>query len=66
VKLAATDADVASAEDWKGQRILKEAPQRALVIVAIDANDAHQVGYHVDCHLRPVDLGLDCKFTCGG
>ena len=44
----------------------KEAAQGALAIVALYANDAHQVGYHADRHLRPEDLGLNRKFTRGG
>ena len=66
MKLAATNADIASAKDRKGQRILQKTPQRALTIVAIYANDTHQIGYDADCHLRPVYLGLDRKLTRGG
>ena len=65
MQLAASNADIASAKDRKGQRILKEASQWALMIVAIYANYSHEVGYDADCHLRPIDLGLDSKLARG-
>jgi hypothetical protein len=64
VQLAAP-ADIASAKDRKGQRILKEASQCALMIVAIYANYSHEVGYDADRDLRPMDLGLDRKLARG-
>jgi glutamine synthetase adenylyltransferase len=66
VVLAATDANVASAKDRKSQRILQQAAQRALAIIAIHTNDAHQIGYDTDCRLRPEDLGLDRKLVRTG
>lgn len=65
MELAAADADIASAKDRKGQRILQHATQRTLAIVALHTNDTHQIGYHTDCRLRPEDLGLDRKLIRG-
>src|SRR5882757_2374186 len=43
VQPASPDADVASAKERERERILQQAPQRESMIVALDADDPHEI-----------------------
>ena len=66
VKLAPADTHVAATEDRKSERVLEKTSQRCFMIVAVDADDAHQIGDDTNCRFGAVDFGLDGKFIGGG
>src|SRR5262249_27366171 len=63
VKLTAADAHVATVEDRKRKRILEQTSERRFVIVAVDADDTHQVGDHANRGLGAIYLGLNGEFV---
>jgi acetolactate synthase regulatory subunit len=44
MKLTPSDTNIASIEDRKRERVLQETSQRGFIVVAVDADDAHQIG----------------------
>src|SRR6202040_4388634 len=44
----------------------QETSQRSFMVIAVGADDAHQIGDHTNRRLRAVDLGLYRKFVGGG
>src|SRR5580704_759982 len=66
MKLTPSDANIASSEDRKRERILQETSQRGFMVIAVDADDEHQIGDHTNRRLRAVDLGLYRKLVGGG
>src|SRR5712671_5854430 len=66
MKLTPSDTHIATAEVWKRERVLQKTSQRGFMVIAVDADDAHQIGDHTNRRLRAVDLGLYCKFVGGG
>src|SRR6266852_6718144 len=66
MKLTPSDANIATVEDRKRERLLQKTSQRSFMVIAFDADDAHQIGDHTNCRLRAVDLGLYRKLVGGG
>src|ERR1700719_241633 len=66
MKLTPSDANIASIEDRKRERVLQETSQRGFMVIAVDADDEHQIGDHANRRLRAVDLGLYRKLVGGG
>ncbi len=66
MKLTPSDTHIASIEDRKRERVLQETSQRGFMVIAVDADDEHQIGDHTNRRLRAVDLGLYRKFVGGG
>src|SRR6202035_2590139 len=66
MKLTPSDTNIASIEDRKRERVLQETSQRSFMVIAVDADDEHQIGDHTNRRLRAVDLGLYRKFVGGG
>src|SRR6516165_2531925 len=60
------DTHVAPTEDRKSERILEKTSQRCFMIVAVDADHAHQINDDTHRRLGAVDFGLDGKFISGG
>jgi hypothetical protein len=56
VQRVAPNAHVPAAEQRKHQRVLEQAVQRIEVVVAVDADDAHEVGDDADRRLGAEDL----------
>jgi hypothetical protein len=66
MKLTPSNANIATVEDRKRERVLQKTSQRGFMVIAVDADDAHQIGDHTNRRLRAVDLGLYRKFVGRG
>ena len=66
MKLTPTDTHIAAVEDRKRERVLQKTSQRGFMVIAVCADDEHQIGDHTNRRLRAVDLGLYRKFVGGG
>src|SRR5258708_39438664 len=66
MKLTPSDTNIASIEDRKRERVLQETSERGFMVIAVGADDGHQIGDHTNRRLREVDLGLYRKFVGGG
>ena len=66
MKLASADAHVAAIEDRKSERVLEKTSERCLIVIAVDANNTHEIGDDTNCRFGAVDLGLDGKFISSG
>src|SRR3984893_9729723 len=66
MKLTPSDTNIASVEDRKRKRVLQETSERGFMVIAVGADDEHQIDDHTNRRLRAVDLGLYRKFVGGG
>ena len=66
MKLAPADAHVAAIEDRKSERVLEKTSQGCFMVVAVDADDAHQIDDDTNRRFGAVDFGLDGEFISGG
>src|SRR5262245_7287676 len=62
VQLSPPDAHITAVEDRQRERILQQASERSFVIIAFDADDAHEIGNDAHRGLGAKDLRLDCEF----
>src|ERR1700756_5024349 len=62
VQLSPPDAHIAAVEDRQRERILQQASERSFVIIAFDADHAHEICDHAHRGLGAKDLRLDCEF----
>src|SRR5258705_9125852 len=65
MKLTPSDANIATVEDRKRERVLQKTSERGFMVIAVDADDAHQIGDHTNRRLRAIDLGLYRKLVGG-
>jgi hypothetical protein len=62
VKLAPPYALVTAVKDRERERILQQAPEWRLMIIAVDADHPHQIGDYANRGFGATDLRLDSKF----
>ena len=63
MELAPSDAHIAAVEDGQYERILQQKPERRLMIIAVDADDLHELTDHANRGLGTIDLRLDGKLS---
>ena len=66
MKLASADTHVAPIEDGKSERVLEKTSQWCFMIVAVGADDAHQIDDDTNRRFGAVDFGLNGQFISGG
>ena len=66
MKLAPADTDVAPSKDRKSERVLEKTSQRCFMIVAVGADNTHQIDDDTNRCFGAVDFGLNGQFISGG
>src|SRR5882724_6272821 len=65
VQLPPPDAHVAAIEDRQRECVLEQTTEWSLMIIAVDADHAHEIGDHAYRGLGAENLRLDCKLLSG-
>src|SRR5215469_5992038 len=63
VELGPPDAHIAAVEDGQRERVLQQRPERCLMIIAVDADDPHELADDADRGFGTIDLRLDGKLS---